>query len=536
MARTLSALVNARIEPLAARMSLRTQLGLGFATLVLMAAGVAGYGAIVVGQVRDAGRNTAHRSVPYLTALFDAALAAQAAADYERSFLIAGDPDFAAKATKAAAKEQEALDRARAAAVSYGELDAVTEIETDLAAFNESMKQEFGTYATDRTVALVLANGPTRALRKGYEVAFSNAIVMAKDRVSATAANDEAVASRGRTILLVLLGLILLIGGAVATLLARAVSRPLVRTVAAIEAAADGDLSQRVVPSGNSELRRMANATNRMLSAIGAAMTTIAGSARAIAGNAAELTVTSEQLGTAAETASTRVATALEAANRINDNVRSVAAAGEDMGSTIKEIANSANSAAQVAGGAVMSADAARTTVAKLANSSSQIGSIVEAITSIAGQTNLLALNATIEAARAGESGQGFAVVAGEVKELARETANATEDITRQISTIQGDTHGAINAIDQIGIVIGQMNEYQTTIAAAVEEQSVTTKEMSRAAGDAATSTAQIVEDVASVVTATRETSTQLRETIRVAHALQEVSVELTGLVAGFRY
>jgi methyl-accepting chemotaxis protein len=122
------------------------------------------------------------------------------------------------------------------------------------------------------------------------------------------------------------------------------------------------------------------------------------------------------------------------------------------------------------------------------------------------------------------------------VKELARETANATDDITRQISTIQGDTHGAIDAIDQIGVVIGQMNEYQTTIAAAVEEQSVTTKEMSRAAGDDATSTAQIVEDVAPVVAATRETNTQLQETIRVAHALQAVSVELTGLVAGFRY
>ena len=150
---------------------------------------------------------------------------------------------------------------------------------------------------------------------------------------------------------------------------------------------------------------------------------------------------------------------------------------------------------------------AARTaneTVASLGASSAAIGDAVKLISSIAGQTNLLALNATIEAARAGEFGAGFAVVASEVKELAYETAKATDRIGTLVTAIQADTGNAVGAIERIGAVIGRINEYQTSIAGAVEEQSATTNEMNRGASEAAASTARIADNITAVAAATR--------------------------------
>ena len=130
---------------------------------------------------------------------------------------------------------------------------------------------------------------------------------------------------------------------------------------------------------------------------------------------------------------------------------------------------------------------------------------MIKVITSIAQQTNLLALNATIEAARAGEAGKGFAVVANEVKELAKQTAKATEDISRKIEAIQGDTHGAVEAIGQIGKIINQINDIQNTIASAVEEQTATTGEISRNVAEAAKGSTEIAQNITGVAQAARE-------------------------------
>ena len=224
-----------------------------------------------------------------------------------------------------------------------------------------------------------------------------------------------------------------------------------------------------------------------------------------------------------------------ELAATVGDREQTVATGTEEMTSAISDIARSAGDAAGIASSAVVSADAAGTAVTRLGESSAQIGEVVKAITAIAAQTNLLALNATIEAARAGESGKGFAVVANEVKELARETAEATEDIGRRVEAIQLDTEGAVAAIGEIASIIAAINDSQSTIASAVEEQTATTSEMNRNAVQAATSTNDIGSSLEASVKGYSATIARTSETTVAADALRGRAATLLGLVRGYR-
>jgi methyl-accepting chemotaxis protein len=180
-------------------------------------------------------------------------------------------------------------------------------------------------------------------------------------------------------------------------------------------------------------------------------------------------------------------------------------------------------------------ADTANSTVAKLGESSAEIGKVIKVITSIAQQTNLLALNATIEAARAGEAGKGFAVVANEVKELAKETAKATEDISQKIEAIQGDTRGAVEAIEQISTIIAQINDIQSSIASAVEEQTATTNEIARNVSEAARGSGEIAENITGVAAAAQGTAKGAEETQRAAGELSQMAGDLQQLVDRFQ-
>jgi methyl-accepting chemotaxis protein len=180
-------------------------------------------------------------------------------------------------------------------------------------------------------------------------------------------------------------------------------------------------------------------------------------------------------------------------------------------------------------------AETTNTTIAKLGQSSAEIGHVVKVITSIAEQTNLLALNATIEAARAGEAGKGFAVVANEVKELAKQTAEATEDISQKITAIQDDTQAAVTAIGQIGGVIHQINDIANTIASAVEEQSVTTSEIGRNVEEASKGSSEIAQNITSVAQAAQSTASGATETQAAAQQLARMAAELQQLVGQFK-
>ena len=250
-----------------------------------------------------------------------------------------------------------------------------------------------------------------------------------------------------------------------------------------------------------------------------------------LASAAEELTATSQQMSANAEETSAQANVVSASAEQVNKNLQTVATGSEEMSTSIKEIAKNAHESAKVATGAVKVAEETTQIVGKLGDSSTEIGQVIKVITSIAQQTNLLALNATIEAARAGEAGKGFAVVANEVKELAKQTAKATEDISRKIEAIQGDTKSAVGAIGQISEVIKQVNDISNIIATAVEEQNATTNEMARNVGEAARGSSEITKNVAGVAEAAKSTTQGAADSLKAAQSLSRMSSDLRELV-----
>lgn len=308
------------------------------------------------------------------------------------------------------------------------------------------------------------------------------------------------------------------------------------RMLNVVSAAAAGDFTQELAVAGTDSIDRMAQGLDQLLSTLRDSMARIGQTAKTLAGAAEELTMVSHQMGGNAESASTKATQASTTADQVSANVDAVAAATEEMGASIREIAQNAAEAARVVTSAVTMAQNANTIVRKLGESSAGIGNIIKVITSIAEQTHLLALNATIEAARAGEAGKGFAVVANEVKELAKETAKATEEIGRKIDAIQMDTGGAVNAIGGISTIINQIHDIQITIASAVEEQTATTNEISRSVADAAQGSAEIAQNITNVAQATQNTLSSANDVHSASSEMARMAAELQQLVDRFRY
>jgi methyl-accepting chemotaxis protein len=304
-----------------------------------------------------------------------------------------------------------------------------------------------------------------------------------------------------------------------------------------ITAAKDGDLVTRGDPEKfKGAYSELMTSVNEMFEVFRATMETVGHMSEPLTQSAAELSRVSQEMGSSAEQTASQANMVSAGSEQVSRNIQTVATAADEMSASIREIAKNTADSTKVATAAVRSAEETNVTIGKLGQSSAEIGQVIKVITSIAQQTNLLALNATIEAARAGEAGKGFAVVANEVKELAKETAKATEDISRKIEAIQTDTKGAVSAIEQIGSVIGQINDIQNTVASAVEEQSVTTNEITRNLTEAAKGGADISHSIAGVAEAARTTTGGAGQTQKSAEALEKLAEELQSLVGRFRY
>jgi methyl-accepting chemotaxis protein len=252
---------------------------------------------------------------------------------------------------------------------------------------------------------------------------------------------------------------------------------------------------------------------------------------RQLAAASAELNATATQLSANAEKSTSVAHSTAAASEEVSQGVRSVATNTDEMAASIKEIARNAAEASTTSATTLKQAQQTNVTITKLGESSQEIGNVIKVISSIAQQTNLLALNATIEAARAGDAGRGFAVVANEVKELAKQTAKATEDITNKITGIQRDSSGAVEAVGAIGQTIERLNGIAGAIAASVEEQAATTSEVSRVVQESATGVQSISDNIASVSESATQTLAGATQVLSAAKTLSELANRLEELV-----
>lgn len=348
-----------------------------------------------------------------------------------------------------------------------------------------------------------------------------------ESKMDAATEQSEAVS----TIVLIVMCIVYVVVLAIALLIGFFVRRVLRKTVAntgdSIESLSKGDMTDEAEMLMNDELGDVAMKLNESLATLRQVVGSAATTARKVNSVAKEVGDGIDEGYKETEEVIAQTQVVAGAAGDVTQSIQTVAAGAEEMGASIREISSNANEAARVAGEATEVAQRTSETVSKLGVSSREIGDVVNTITAIAEQTNLLALNATIEAARAGDAGKGFAVVAGEVKDLAQETGKATDDITAKITAIQADTDGAVAAIEKISDIIHQINNYQTTIAAAVEEQTATTNEMSRSVAEAATGSASIAETISQYQEIAQEAGKGVETLQHASDELVEASKEM---------
>ena len=301
-------------------------------------------------------------------------------------------------------------------------------------------------------------------------------------------------------------------------------------------AGGDGDLTQRVPVGRADEVGQLATAFNQFADQVADVVRGIIEASTDLAAESAQMTEVSVRISTATGESNQRTTAASDVADEVRVNTSALSAGAEEMGVSIQSIAASAADAARIANGAVDNVQVTTEAMTKLSASSAEIGGVLDIITSIAEQTNLLALNATIEAARAGTAGKGFAVVASEVKELAQETALATEDIGRRVTAIQADAASAATAIGEINEIIHQIDELQTTIASAAEEQTATTSAMGRGAAEAALAGNLVATTIDTVATSVRLTTVGITEADLAADRLATIANDLREVVGQFRY
>ncbi|AWN37017.1 methyl-accepting chemotaxis protein [Methylobacterium radiodurans] len=551
-----------------ARLRLVAKLAVVFSALILTAAGTAALTWRGAAAVQDAGdwNEHTHRVLEQVQALTTAMLNQETGL---RGYLLAADERFLEPYKAGAGLYAEAsAQMRRLTADNPQQQQRLDQID----ALARQWREQIG----DRAIAL-MREPETRGQARQIEISGQGKTAMdalrAKagevDRVeralletriaaASAAASDMRVA--------VLTGLMVMIGAAILgiLLLNRTVSGPLRGMTALIERLAAGDATTEVsYRDRRDEIGAIAGAvqvfkdnmihTRQLEQETALARTgaeaqrnaamrgmaddferAVGGIIGTVSSAATELQGTARSLSGAADIAAGQSNAVAAAAEQASSNVATVSAAAEELGSSVAEIGRQVDGSASLALAAVAEADRTVELVQALSGAAARIGDVVALISSIAGQTNLLALNATIEAARAGEAGRGFAVVAAEVKELAAQTARATEEISTQIGRIQGSTGQAVTAIGGITERIRELSGVANAIAAAVEEQGAATQEIVRNVAQAATGTAEVTTNVTVVAGAASETGAAATQVLSSASELSRQSEHLSAEVQRF--